>query len=212
MVPTSILLIDDHPIFLSGLRHLIEGERDLQIVGEASSIAEAIRQTRLRRPDVLILDLSLRDGNGLDALPELLRVSPDTSVLVLSGLGSENLLPALRRGARGFVSKDTASKHLLSAVRAIRQGKIWAERSIPKELAQDLLVQDQRRRTLEGLTPREQEVLTLVGEGRRNRDISRLLFISENTVKTHICSLLRKLGIEDRVQLALHAARVESQP
>src|SRR5690349_19686969 len=121
MVPTSILLIDDHPIFLNGLRHLIEGERDLQIVGEASTIAEAIRQTRMRRPDMLILDLSLRDGNGLDALPQLLRASPHTSILVLSGLGSENLLPALRRGARGFVSKDTASTHLLSALRAIRR-------------------------------------------------------------------------------------------
>jgi DNA-binding NarL/FixJ family response regulator len=208
--PVSILLIDDHLIFLEGLRRVLEAQADLRVVGEADSAAGAIEQAAALRPDVALLDLGLKDGSGLDALPPLLGVSPETRVIVLSGYGPENVLPALRRGARGFVSKDVASTHLLQAIRAVRRGEIWAERGATGQLVSELFQREREREVEVSLTPREHEVLRLVGEGQRNAEIARALFISENTVKTHISSLMRKLEIDDRLQLALHAVRARA--
>jgi DNA-binding NarL/FixJ family response regulator len=205
MQPTSVLLIDDHPIFLEGLRRILESQSDLRVIGETDTIAGAVEQGRRLQPDVALLDLGLKDGNGLEALPRLLDAAPQTQVIVLSGYGLENALPALRRGARGFVSKDTASSSLLKAVRAVRRGEIWAPPQTTGQLVTELLQREARQE--HNLTPREQEVLRLVGEGKRNPEIAHALDISENTVKTHISSLMRKLGIDDRLQLALYAAR-----
>jgi DNA-binding NarL/FixJ family response regulator len=210
MQPTSVLLIDDHPIFLEGLRRILEAQEDLEVVGEADTIAGAVEQVRRQRPAVALLDLGLKDGSGLDALPRLLEASPETQVIVLSGYGPETALPALRAGARGFVSKDTASSSLLKAVRAVRRGEIWASPQTTGQLVTELFRRDREEDT--PLTPREQEVLRLVGEGKRNPEIAHALDISENTVKTHISSLMRKLAIDDRLQLALHAARLGAGP
>ena len=205
MRPTSVLLIDDHPIFLEGLRRILEGQSDLQVIGETDTITGAVEQARRQQPDVALLDLGLKDGNGLEALPRLMDASPPLQVIVLSGYGLEHALPALRLGARGFVSKDTASSSLLKAVRAVRRGEIWAPPQTTGQLVTELLRREPKQEN--NVTPREQEVLRLVGEGRRNPEIARALEISENTVKTHISSLMRKLEIDDRLQLALYAAR-----
>jgi DNA-binding NarL/FixJ family response regulator len=204
---STLLLVDDHLIFLEGLRRILEGQEELQVVGETGTIEGAIEQAQLLRPDVVLLDLGLKDGSGLDALPRILEACPETQVIVLSGYGTENVLPALRGGARGFVSKDTASSHLLKAIHAVRRGEIWAEPQATGQLVTELFQRERQRDVEDSLTPREHEVLRLVGEGKRNPEIARELFISENTVKTHISSLMRKLEIEDRLQLALYAAR-----
>jgi DNA-binding NarL/FixJ family response regulator len=201
----SVLLIDDHLIFLEGLRRILDAQDDLEVVGETDSVIEAVELARRLRPKLVILDLGLRDGSGLDALPTILADSPETRVLVLSGYGPENVLPALRLGARGFVSKDTASSSLLRAIRAVLRGEIWAPRQATGQLVNELFQQERPQE--DGLTPREQEVLQLVGEGKRNPEIARALSISDNTVKTHISSLMRKLAIDDRLQLTLYAAR-----
>lgn len=205
MQPTSVLLIDDHPIFLEGLRRILEGQSDLRVVGETDTIAGAIEQARRQQPDMALLDLGLKDGHGLEALPRLLGASPQTQVIVLSGYGRENTLPALRAGARGFVGKDTASSSLLKAIRAVQRGEIWASPQTTGQLVTELLQREPKEEN--HLTPREQEVLRAVGEGKRNPEIAHALDISENTVKTHIASLMRKVGIDDRLQLALYAAR-----
>src|SRR4051794_23610713 len=155
MQPTSVLLIDDHPIFLEGLRRILEAQDDLEIVGEADTIATAVAEARRRQPAVALLDLGLKDGSGLDALPRLRDASPETQVIVLSGYGPENALPALRAGARGFVSKDTASSSLLKAIRAVRRGEIWASPQMTGQLVTALLQKEQRVES--PLTPREQE-------------------------------------------------------
>jgi DNA-binding NarL/FixJ family response regulator len=206
----TVLLVDDHLMFLEGLRHILEGQADLIIVGETSTTTGAVEQAQQHRPDVVLLDLGLKDGSGLDALPRILEACSETRVIVLSGYGSENVLPALRRGARGFVSKDTASAHLLKAIQAVLRGEIWAEPQATGQLVAELSPRERQRQAFESLTPREHEVLRLVGEGKRNQEIARQLFISENTIKTHISSVMRKLGIEDRIQLALFAARVDT--
>jgi DNA-binding NarL/FixJ family response regulator len=206
--PLSVLLVDDHRIFLEGLRRILDVQEFLTIVGEADTIEEAVAQAQRLQPDLTLLDLGLKDGNGLDAVPRLLEVSPRTRIIVLSGYGRENVLPALRRGACAFVSKDTASSHLLEAISAATRGELWTEQHSSAELVQMLLRQERERRPEDGLTPREKEVLRLVGAGKRNLEIARTLAISESTVKAHISSLMRKLGIDDRLQLTLHAARV----
>jgi DNA-binding NarL/FixJ family response regulator len=203
----SVLLVDDHPIFREGLRRVLEEENDLKVIGEAETAAEALEVARRQRPDIVLLDLRLQDGSGLEALPRLIQECPACRVIVISGQGEEHAIPALRLGARGFVSKDTASAELVLAIRAVRRGEIWAEQRVTTQLLGDLLRTERERHGEQSLTPREQGVLRMVGEGRRNAEIAEALFISNNTVKTHISSLMRKLGIEDRVQLALYASR-----
>ena len=208
MQARSVLLVDDHLMFLEGLRRILEAQDDLQVVGETDSIAGAVEQVRRLKPDLTLLDLGLKDGSGLDALPQILKECPETRVIVLSGYGLDTVMPALRQGARGFVSKDTASTSLLRAIRSVLNGEIWAPRQTTGQLVNELF---QRERPADdGLTPREQEVLLLVGEGKRNPEIARALSISDNTVKTHISSLMRKLEIDDRLQLTLYAARAAS--
>jgi DNA-binding NarL/FixJ family response regulator len=203
----SVLLVEDHPIFRDGLRRILETQEDLTVVGHADTITGAMDQARALQPDVTLLDLSLKDGNSLGALPGILTESPGTRVIVLTGSGTENVLPALRLGARGFVSKDTASARLLKAIRSVMRGEIWAEPQATGQLVDELFQREHQWQVEESLTPREQEVLHLVGEGKRNHEIARMLCISENTVKTYVSSLMRKLEMEDRIQLTLYGAR-----
>src|SRR5262249_45969753 len=162
----SLLLVDDHQIFLEGLRRILDAQACVKIVGEADTIEGAVLQAHRLQPDLALLDLGLKDGNGLDALPRILEVSPSTRVIILSGYGRENLLPALRRGACAFVSKDTASSHLLEAIGAAARGELWAEGHSPAALVQMLLRQEREKRPEDDLTPREREVLRLVGAGK----------------------------------------------
>jgi two-component system, NarL family, response regulator LiaR len=205
---TTVLLVDDHPVFLEGLRRVLAIQEHLEIVAEVDTVAGAVEQARALQPELVMLDLGLKDGNGLEALPRILEECPVARVLVLTGYGSEHALPALRLGARGFLRKDSASVYILRAIEAVLRGEIWAERQATARLVDELFEQAARLQTEESLTPREQEVLQLVGEGKRNLEIARQLSISANTVKTHISSLMRKLEIDDRVHLALYAARV----
>jgi DNA-binding NarL/FixJ family response regulator len=209
MDSSTVLLIDDHPIFLEGLRRVLAAEPALTIVGEADTVAGAVAQARALRPDLVVLDLNLKDGSGLEALPRIVEDCPGTRVLVLSGYGSEHAMPVLRLGARGFVRKDMASTSIVKAIQAVLRGEIWAERYATASLVDELFQQAASQPPGEGLTPRERDVLHLVGEGKRNPEIARELSISENTVKTHISSLMRKLEIDDRLQLALYADRAD---
>jgi len=207
MHPASVLLIEDHPIFREGLRRIIEAQEDLTVVGETDTVTGAIERVRALRPNVALLDLCLKDGSGLEALSPIAAESPRTRVIVITGYVQERTLPSLRLGARGFVTKDTASTQLLSAIRAVVRGEIWAERQATGQLVDELFQRDRERAVENNLTAREQEILRLVGQGKRNPEIARMLCISGNTVKTHISSLMRKLEIDDRLQLTLYGAR-----
>jgi DNA-binding NarL/FixJ family response regulator len=206
MNKTSILLVDDHPIFVEGLRRILEEEADLTVIGRTDNGADAVEQARSLQPDIAILDLGLKDGSGLDTLPQMLEARAETRIIVLTGYGPENVLPALRRGARGFVSKDMGFSELLRAIRAVIRGEIWADPRVTAQLVVELQ-QKRQPQAEDALTPRERDVLRLVGEGKRNFEIARALGISENTVKTHVTSMMRKLAIDDRLQLTLFAAR-----
>ena len=205
MSAASVLLVEDHPIFRDGLRRVLETQDDLQVVAETDTIVGAVEEARTQQPDVILLDLGLKDGSGLDALPRLLAECPKTRVIVLTGFGAENVLPALRSGARGFVGKDTASSQLLKAIHAVLSGEIWAERRMTAQLVDELLRQNRDQQLGETLTPRERQVLRLVGEGKRNAEIAGALFISEHTVKTHINHVFSKTSSRDRAQAIRYA-------
>jgi NarL family two-component system response regulator LiaR len=212
MPATSVLLVEDHPIFREGLQRLLSAQPELEVVGETDTVSGAVEHALTLRPAVVLLDLGLKDGSGLDALPRILEEHPQTRVVVLTGYEQDKVLPALRLGARGFVSKEKASTHILEAIRAVLRGEIWAERQATGRLVDEMFERERQREVEKTLTAREQEVLRLVGEGKRNPEIARELHISENTVKTHISSLMSKLEIDDRIQLALYAARTRSNP
>jgi DNA-binding NarL/FixJ family response regulator len=206
MAKTSILVADDHPIFRDGLRRLLNSLDDVEIVQETETVAETVATVLSLRPDLLLLDLALKDGSGFEVLARLRGEAPETLVVVVTGLGIENMAEAFRRGARGFVTKDTASADLLNAIGAVLAGNTWPEHPVmppPPKL-------EKERQATEKLTPRERELLRLVGQGQRDGQIARSLSISEHTVKTHVASLMRKLGIDDRLKLALYASRVDA--
>src|SRR5437016_587762 len=200
----TILIVDDHPVFRDGLRSLLRTQHDLQVVGETESVAGALAEVRAHKPDVVLLDLTLKDGTGFEALPRICEEAPKTQVIVVTGQGMEQMRKAMDLGARGFVTKDTASADLLEAIRAVLSGKLWRGH----EATQKLLGQrpaSVAEESLESLTPREQEILRLVGQGKRDAEIARELSISQHTVKTHVSSVMGKLGIDDRLKLTLYA-------
>jgi DNA-binding NarL/FixJ family response regulator len=201
----TVLIADDHPVVLQGLAVLFEVQDDISLVGQASDGAEAVRLTRELDPDVLLLDLKLPGLDGLGVLSQLRSLGTRTRVLVLtSGAGPSGPALALQGGAAGFLYKDVDPDALVRAIRAVHDGNTV----LAPEAAG--LVAARRGGDVRGiaaLTAREREVLGLLADGRSNREIARSLRVTEKTVKTHVSSVLAKLGVADRTQAALLAVR-----
>src|SRR5215472_5699894 len=205
-----ILLVGDHALFLAGVRSLIEDDRGLTIVGEATNRAEALRWAE-QRPDLILLDLDLSGEFGLDFLPELLQISEKSRILVMTGLPDPELdLRAVRLGASGVVSKTVKADCFLKAIRKVHAGEAWLNPALVAAVVTDF----QRRRTakrdpeeekIASLTARELEVIACLSEGRRNKQIGERLFISEKTVRHYFTSIFDKLGVSDRLGLIVYA-------
>jgi DNA-binding NarL/FixJ family response regulator len=205
----QIVIADDHALIREGLRRLIESEPDLQVVGEAADGNGAVDAAATLMPDVLLLDVSLPDGDGVDALRRISAVAPQSRVLlVTAGISDVDLQEALRYGARGVVFKTAASELLLKAIRTVAAGEHWVSRQIVNQLARAVAdLQDQQRSIRNGpvLTRREEEVLVLVAEGRSNKEIAARLDVSENTVKHHITKVFEKSRCQSRIELMRYA-------
>lgn len=206
-----LLIVDDFTLFRQGLRTLLADAPDLVVVGEASDAAEAIAQTRLLRPDVVLMDLHLPEGDGLEATATITRELPSVKVIVVA---SDNRDPALvyqaiRVGAVGYVSKHSPVEELVEAVRRVARGEaILTPRSVTalvgflREAADPT---GTTRAPTDGLSAREQEVLGLVAQGYSNRDIGERLCVTESTVRAHLHHILEKLHLSNRVQAATFA-------
>jgi DNA-binding NarL/FixJ family response regulator len=205
--PITVLIADDHPVVRQGLRVLLSVQDDIAVVGEASDGREAVDLATALAPAVILLDLKLPGLDGLGVLAELRDRGLPARVLVLtSAADPASVTLAMRAGAVGFLYKDVDPDALIRALRSVNDGHML----LAPEAA-GLLVRPARDhdavRGLDALTGREREVLAQIAEGRSNREIARLLGVAEKTVKTHVSSVLAKLGVADRTQAALYAVR-----
>ena len=203
----TVLIADDHPVVRQGLRVLLSLEDDIEVVGEVGDGAETVELAAALVPDVLLLDLKLPVLDGLGVLAELRDRGLPSRTLVLTSVSDQaSVTVAMRAGAAGFLYKDVDPDALVRAVRSVHDGN-----TVLAPEAAGSLVRSRTRAAavagLDALTAREREVLAQVAEGRSNREIARLLHMSEKTVKTHVSSVLAKLGVADRTQAALYAVR-----
>jgi DNA-binding NarL/FixJ family response regulator len=198
-----VLVVDDHPVVRQGIRTFLDLQDDLTVVGEAGDGAEAVDAAQRLRPDVILLDLRMPGGSGVDVLRELRRREDPARVLIVTSFTEPSaVLPAVRAGAAGFVYKDVDPPALAAAIRAVHAGHVLLSPDVARLLSTSDEPPAGRR-----LTGRELEVLAELANGRSNREIARLFAVSEKTVKTHVSSILNKLGVQDRTQAALHAVR-----
>jgi DNA-binding NarL/FixJ family response regulator len=202
-----VLLIDDHAVVREGLRTFLELQDGLEVVGEAGDGEEGVRQAELLRPDVVLMDLVMPKLDGVAAMRELRQRLPRTRVIVLTSFAEdERLLPAIQAGAAGYLLKNVQPQDLARAIRAAHAGEALLDPAVAARLV-DAIAQAPGEKPREPLTPREREVLELIGRGMSNKRIALELGVSEKTVKTHVGHLLAKLGVHDRTQAAIHAVR-----
>lgn len=208
--PFSIVIAEDHTILREGLKSLLSSHPELKIVGEAGDGLEAIRCVRDHSPDMILLDLSMPRMTGLDAIKEIKRVNADTKIIVLTVHSTEEyILATLQAGADGYVLKDAHSTELQTAIRHVLEGRRYLSPSISGTVIDGLLQGKKAsaiRSAWESLTQREREILKLIAEGHKNKDIADLLCISVKTVEKHRANLMDKLGLHNVAALTALAA------
>jgi two-component system, NarL family, nitrate/nitrite response regulator NarL len=209
----KILIVDDHVIFREGLVSLFKNQPDFEVIGEAGSVAKAIKISNELQPDLVLLDIGLPDGNGLEATHAILNQNPDTKIVILTVHESDALLfDAIRRGAKGYLLKNTSVSKLVSSLRALERGEAALSRAMTGRILDEFRrmgkISSSGESMLENLTPRELEVLEKLGTDSTNKQIASSLVISEYTVKNHIHNILKKLNFTNRREAAKFSRRV----
>ncbi|MFI6155355.1 response regulator [Kitasatospora sp. NPDC051170] len=193
----TLILVDDHPVVRDGLRGMFDSAPDFRVLGEASDGVEAVALAERLDPDVVLMDLRMPGGGGVEAIAELTRRGARSKVLVLTTYDTDSdTLPAIEAGATGYLLKDAPREELFTAVRAAAEGRTVLSPAVASRLVSR--VRTPATPAQSPLSAREREVLALVARGTANREIARALFISEATVKTHLTHLYAKLGVNDR--------------
>jgi two-component system response regulator DevR len=211
--PIRVYLLDDHEIVRRGLRGLLEEEPDIEVVGEAGTVAEAIPAILQLRPDVAILDGRLPDGSGIEVCREVRAVDPSIKGLVLTSYDDdEAMFTAILAGAAGYVLKQIEGSSLVSGIRAVVQGHSLIDPSVAIRVIERMRTGGAGPSELSSLTPQESKILALIAEGMTNKQIGEQLFLAEKTVKNHVTSVLAKLGVQRRTQAAVLASRLRHQP
>jgi DNA-binding NarL/FixJ family response regulator len=201
MSTITVLIVDDHDLFRAGLRSRLENEADIQPVGEAGSPDQAVIKARALQPDLVLLDLMMPSGNGSAAIPELLKVSPGSKVIVISSQAAPSAVrQALGDGAAGYLPKSASETELVAAIRQVAAGDGYVDPALGAKL-----VVPEHVPALDPLSERERDVLHLLALGYTNQEIGKKLFISVRTVDTHRAHIMRKLRLETRAELVLFA-------
>jgi DNA-binding NarL/FixJ family response regulator len=210
MEKIRVFLLDDHEVVRVGVRELLESDGDVEVVGEASTAAEALARVPAVRPDVAVLDVRLPDGDGVTVCRELRSQLPDLACLMLTSFADdEALFNAVLAGAAGYVLKQVKGNDILDSVRRVAAGQSLLDPATTARMMQRLREQMDQPDPLEGLTEQERRVLALIGEGLTNRQIGERMFLAEKTVKNYVSNLLTKLGMERRTQAAAFVARMD---
>jgi two-component system, NarL family, nitrate/nitrite response regulator NarL len=206
-----VLVVDDHPIFRDGLLRLLDAQPDIEVAGEAGNGDEAVRAAKAVHPDLVLLDLAMPGRAGLDVLPELAALAPHGVLLLTASITREQTVQALQLGARGVVRKEIGTTMLYKAIRAAVAGEYWVDRGSVGDLVHQLR-QDAPNRTSSpkfGLTKRELEIVAAIVAGCTNRDIARQFNVSQDTVKHHVSNVFDKVGVSNRLELAMFAINHE---
>ena len=211
MEKTTVVVVDDHPLFLSGVQQIFKRQPDFEVIGAAESAAQLAALLKHCRPDIILMDIEMPETNGLDATALVRRQAPDAKVVILTGYDNPDLIfRALKIGAVGYLLKNTRAKELLDSLRQVAAGEVLLNPDLAAKFLREFR-RDQEaeelRRLVQTLTPREDEVLRLVATGASNREISGQLFISELTVKMHLARIFRKLQVNDRTKAAIVALK-----
>jgi len=206
----KLAIIDDHALFREGLASIVKLEPDIEVAGMAGSVEEAIEVIRTAKPDIVLMDFTLPDGTGVDATRKVLEEHPNCKIIFLTmSDNDDDLFAAIRSGAKGYLLKNLSPSNLVTAIRSVQQGESALSRAMTMRLMEELSRTKEPERqgdaTLAKLTPREMDVLTELVAGITNREIAERLYLSENTVKYHVHSILDKLNLPDRKAAAAFA-------
>lgn len=212
--PIRVLLIDNHVVVRQGLRMLIESQEGLKVVGEANK-SDAVDVAAREQPDVVVLDVDNGDGGSGDLIPQLLNVAQQARIVVLTASDDAELhRRAVQLGAIGLVFKETSAQVLIRAIEKVGTGEAWLDRTMMADVLTELVhpnfkdkEEDPEAAKIASLSDREREVIGLVGEGLKNKEIAKRLFISEATVRHHLTSIFAKLAVSDRFSLVIYAYR-----
>ena len=209
-----ILLVDDHAVVRAGLRMIIQSRSGMNIVGEAGNRDDALALAASEHPDIILLDLDLGGESGMALIADLIAAASDARIIILTGLrDAESHRQAVMLGAMGIVKKEKAAEVLISAIERVYAGEAWLDPSLMAGVLTEMARASKPTKTdpeaekIGTLTNREREVIALVGEGIKSKEIAGRLFISETTVRHHLTSIFDKLGVADRVELLIYAYR-----
>ncbi|HXI93651.1 MAG TPA: response regulator transcription factor [Blastocatellia bacterium] len=212
--PIRILLVDDHAVVRAGLRLIVQSREGMTIVGEAGNRDDALSLADSEHPDIILLDLDLGGDSGMTLIADLIAAAGEARIIILTGLRDpEAHRQAVLLGAMGIVKKEKAAEVLITAIERVHQGEAWLDPSLMAGVLTEVTRSSRGRKTdpeadkIATLTNREREVITLVGEGIKSKEIAGRLFISETTVRHHLTSIFDKLGVADRVELLIYAYR-----
>ncbi|MGM0452504.1 MAG: response regulator [Thermodesulfobacteriota bacterium] len=209
-----ILIIDDHPLYREGLKSIISRSKDYEVCGEAGTAAEGLQQCRSFQPDLLIIDISLPDRSGIELTREIRNVAENARVLIVSMHAAINYITeAFQAGATGYVVKESAHERLIEGLDTIARGRYFLDSSISQEVVQTLKgssVHEARNQDTQygRLTAREQEIMRLLAEGFKSREIGEMLCISPKTVENHRTNIMQKLGLHSTIELVRYAAKI----
>jgi DNA-binding NarL/FixJ family response regulator len=209
--PLRVMLVDDHEVVRGGVRAMLQATEDIIVTAEAASVREAIDEAARSRPDVIVMDVRLTDGSGIEATRQIRADRPATKVLMLTSFADDDaLFASIMAGASGYVLKQVNSAELLRAIRALGRGESLLDPAVTTSVLDRLrngkhLMQDER---LARLSPQEERILGSVADGRTNREIGEELGLAEKTVKNYVSSILAKLGLERRTQAAVLASKL----
>jgi two-component system, NarL family, response regulator DevR len=211
LVTIRVFLVDDHELVREGIRSLLESDDGIEVVGEASTAAEAMTRIPLAKPDVAILDVRLEDGNGIDVCRDVRSAMPDLVCLMLTSFSDDEALYAsIMAGAAGYVLKQIRARDLIDDVRKVAGGASLMDARMVAKVIERIANPPEGDARFSSLSPQERRILDLIAEGKTNRQIAEAMFISEKTVKNYTTALLSKLKVHNRTEAAIYATKLKA--